>query len=252
MRWVIFLSLLIGAFAGYLFWFAEPVVAPPPPPPPPPVELSVGTLSLTLENWRVATSTEAAVIDVTLEDPGPRRTEVIALVERTLARYADMVDPAAMPQDELAWIRESGRPYTVTATGKASLGQGGRSSYRMQISYDTGGAHPNGTAVTESYGPEGERLSLEDVIGNDRALERLAAVVRPRLEAAIAARVSEDGGEPYEAGEDFDAGTAPLPENYQRWYLSDADLVVVFDPYQVGPYTLGTYEVAVPIAEISR
>lgn len=246
MRWVLFFSLLVGAFAGYLFWFSERVVAPPPPPPPPPIELSVGSLSLVLENWNISTTTESSVIKVKLEDPGPRRPEVVSFVQRVLYGYADMIDPAAMPPDELAWIRESGRPYTLSATGKLTLGQSGRSSYRLLVSYDTGGAHPNSVTVTETYGPDGEKLSLANVIGGNQALERLAVAIRPRLLAAIEERT----GAPYELDEDFAAGTAPLPENYAGWFLSDASVVVVFNPYQVGPYSLGSYEVAVPLSEI--
>jgi hypothetical protein len=214
------------------------------------VELKVGSLGLTLENWKVSTTTEASEIEIRLEDPGPRRGEAISFVERTLYGYVDMVDPGAMPPDELAWIRESGRPYALSASGHASFGQGGRSSYRLVIAYDTGGAHPNSGTVAESWDQDGDRLALEDVLGGSRTLERLAAATKPRIQAAIAARVAEGGGEAYEPGEDFAAGTAPATENYRNWYLSGADIVVVFDPYQVGPYALGGYEVAVPIAEI--
>lgn len=248
MRLVIFLSFLVGAFAGYLFWFASPVEAPPPPPPPPPVALRVGSLDLTLENWKISTKTESSKIYVALEDPGPRRAEVVSFVERTLYGYVDMIDPSAMPVDELTWIRESGRHYDFSASGYLTLGEGGRSSYRLEISYDTGGAHPNSVTVTESYGPDGERLALEDVIGRNQTLERLSAAARPRLLAKIRERVGVD--EPYEPGEDFDAGTAPMPENYQSWYLSGGNIVVVFGSYQVGPYTLGSYGVAVPIGEV--
>lgn len=247
MRWLIFLSLLLGAAAGYLYWFAASVQAPPPPPPPPPVVLGVGSLELTLENWEISTTTESSEIRVGLEDPGPRRAEVISFVERTLYGYADMIDPAAMPGDELSWLRESGRRYEFSADGKLTQGEGGRSSYRLEISYDTGGAHPNSATVAESYEPDGRKLSLEDAMGGDRSLARLADATRPRLLTQIREWVGE---EPYEPDEDFEAGTAPSPENYASWYLSGGDIVVVFGPYQVGPYTIGSYDVAVPIAEV--
>lgn len=252
MRRLIVIALLLGAFAGYLYFFADRAAAPEPPPPPPPLELAVGSLALTLEDWRAATSTEAARIDVTLEDPGPRRAEVIGFVERTLAGYAEQIDPAAVPPDELAWIRESGRPYALSLDGKFASASGGRSSYRLAAYLDTGGAHPNGVTTAESYGPDGRRLALEDVIGPDRALERLAAATRPRLLAEIRARADQGGGDAYEPGEDFEAGAAPSPENYANWYLAGDDLVVIVNPYQVGPYALGRFEIAVPLAEIGR
>lgn len=248
MRLVIFLSLFFGAFAGYLFWFTRPVEAPPSPPPLPPTEISVGALRLTLVDWKISTTTESSRIEVSLEDPGPRRKEVLRFLERTLAGYADMVDPTAMPADELAWIRESGRPYSLVVKGSSSMGQGGRSSYRLNVSYDTGGAHPNGGTVTESYGPDGEKLALEAVAGSRN---RLAEALRPRLAAQIAERIGGDS--PYEPGEDFAAGTAPeVPENYASWYLSDRSIVVVVNPYQVGPYAFGSYEVFVPLEELGR
>lgn len=252
MRWLTLLSLILGALAGYLYFFTERAVAPPPPPPPPPTEIAVGSLRLTLQDWRVSTTTEAARIDVTLEDPGLRRAEMVAFLERTLRDYREMVDPAAMPGDELAWIRESGRPYSLAVDGKAATASGDRSSYRLMVTYDTGGAHPNRATVAESYAEDGRALDLADVLGSGRTLERLADALRPRLLAAVGSYVSGYGGEPYEADEDFTAGTAPSPENYANWYLSGDDIVVIVNPYQVGPYTLGSYEVPVPLAEIAR
>ncbi len=250
MRWLTLLSLILGALAGYFYFFAERVVAPPPPPPPPPMEISLGSLRLTLEDWRVSTTTEAAEINVTLEDPGLRRSEVTAFLEETLREYREMVDPAAMPGDELAWIRESGRPYSLAVDGKVATASGDRSSYRLAVTYDTGGAHPNRTTIAQSYAEDGRTLSLPDVLGSGRALERLADALRPRLLAEVRALVGSRGGEPYEADEDFAAGTAPSAENYANWYLAGDDIVVIVNPYQIGPYSLGSYEVPVPVGEI--
>jgi hypothetical protein len=252
MKWAIVVALIVGATLGYLFYFADrgqvagPVATTTTPAEG--VEVKLGSVTIPLDNWQASTTTETSQINVKLEDPGARRDQVLAFVNRTLHGYEESFDPATMPANELAWIRESGRPYVLTVEGRASAGTDGRTSYRLSAYADTGGAHPNGAISAETYGPDGARLMLADVVGADRTLERLAEAVRPRLAAAIRERVG--GDEPYEPDEDFEAGTDPTIENYASWYLQGDSVVVVFNQYQVGPYTFGTYEIAVPLGEL--
>jgi hypothetical protein len=254
MKWAIVVALVVGAALGYLFYFSDREVAPPAPPEPQveapqPAAVKIGTLNLVLgDDWQISTTTEASKIEIELEDPGARRDEVLAFVSRTLRAYEETVDPASMAAGDLSYIRESGRLYSLAVDGEGFAASNGRTSYKLAVYYDTGGAHPNGAISAEAYGPTGERLSLADVVGVDRTLDRVAEALRPRLVEAIDERMG--GEETYEPDEDFEAGTDPVAENYANWYLSGSDLVVIVNPYQVGPYAFGSYEIAIPLAEI--
>lgn len=48
----------------------------------------------------------------------------------------------------------------------------------------------------------------------------------------------------------FSAGADPLPENFQRWNISDAGLTITFDEYLVAPYAAGQQIVVIPFAEL--
>jgi hypothetical protein len=46
------------------------------------------------------------------------------------------------------------------------------------------------------------------------------------------------------------SGAAPKEENYQSFVIKPEGLVVIFSPYQVGPYVIGTPEVTIPYADL--
>ena len=46
------------------------------------------------------------------------------------------------------------------------------------------------------------------------------------------------------------SGTAPSEENFSTFYLTDAELVIVFSPYQVGPWAIGTQTLPIPLSEL--
>ena len=50
--------------------------------------------------------------------------------------------------------------------------------------------------------------------------------------------------------EGFSQGADPLPENYQRWNVSDQGLMITFDEYQVAAYAAGPQVVVIPFGEL--
>jgi hypothetical protein len=46
-------------------------------------------------------------------------------------------------------------------------------------------------------------------------------------------------------------GAAPAPENYRSFNISQSEILVYFNEYQVGPYAVGQQDVAVPISAFS-
>lgn len=154
----------------------------------------------------------------------------------------------------------------LTAEDIQIQGLGGDRKYVLDIDYDfyssprttsfvyhmyadTLGAHPNGYYRTFTFDREtGDGLALDDLFTpTTDYLSVVSTIVREKLPSIIK---SYSG---YDADPDMLlAGTSPDADNFQNFYLDGADLVIVFPPYQVGPYALGTQEVHIPRAELGN
>lgn len=116
-------------------------------------------------------------------------------------------------------------------------------SYVFTAHEDTLGAHPNTYFRTFTFDlANGEQLALGNLFTPGSAyLEELSQATRDILAARIGEFSDEDM---------LRAGTAPTEENFSAFYLTEAGLVILFAPYQIGPYALGTHEVVIPYAEL--
>jgi len=108
----------------------------------------------------------------------------------------------------------------------------------------TGGA--NGTqdyrTITVSL-PAGDLLTLEDIFADG---VDPYTTLRPLAEAALTELLGEA------AFPDMMApGLEPLPENYQRWALTEDGLNLYFDEYQVAPGAAGSLMITIPLSELS-
>ncbi len=114
-------------------------------------------------------------------------------------------------------------------------------SIKFDISfYVDGAAHPAHYSVTLNYNLQsGNMIYLDQLFFPGSPYLQ---VVSDLCKAQLAAR---------DIGFDlFSAGADPLPENYQRWNISDAGLTITFDEYQVAPYAAGPQIVVIPFAEL--
>jgi hypothetical protein len=104
-------------------------------------------------------------------------------------------------------------------------------SFVFLISVDTGGAHPNHLFSTFTFDERGEVVSLDkalqDVFGVSNGLDHVAELSREIL--------WDELGESAEFGW-IDDGTKPAPENFADFYLESDELVIMFEPYAIGPY----------------
>lgn len=116
-------------------------------------------------------------------------------------------------------------------------------SYVYHMNADTLGAHPNVYYRTFVFDTEtGEGLHLDDLFVSDTYLETLSEKSRTQLRTTLGESVSE---------EMLLAGTTPDADNFQNFYLSGTELVIVFPPYQVGPWAVGTQEARIPLSGLS-
>lgn len=123
-------------------------------------------------------------------------------------------------------------------------------SYVFSIYADTLGAHPNGYYRTFTFDKEtGDELSLSDLFpANTDYLTELSQKARVALTAQIAeaSNIPEDELDT----EYLESGTEPKADNFQWFYVTDTELVLIFPPYQVGPWALGTQIVTLSRADL--
>jgi hypothetical protein len=117
-------------------------------------------------------------------------------------------------------------------------------SYVFMIYEDTLGAHPNGYYRTFTFDlATGAGLQLSQLFapGVDY-LTILSQRSREALYAQLGQSAIPDMLEP---------GTTPDEDNFQNFYLEGDALVIIFAPYQVGPWAIGTQEVRFPTASLT-
>lgn len=202
----------------------------------------------------------AAYYDIDLEYPS-----ATPLASADANAKAVAVMQAAMQSAADQFVKDGNfahlTPYDVQMMGldqrKESLGAeykmytGNRTvSYVFAIYSDTLGAHPNTVYQTFTFDLQtGAQLGLSDLFTDENYLNELSTIANQKLPAILADREQVDISE---VDTDYIAqGSAPKAEDYQDWYLSGNNLVIVFPPYQVGPYALGTIEMPVPLSSIS-
>ncbi len=162
-------------------------------------------------------------------------TEVTAIVDDFVAGTDGYPDPSGPSADQRSALKGS---YEVSRIDDALL------STRVHASpYFAGAAHPGSVQVTFNFDLRtGKRLALADLFTADvpylatlSAHSRLLLATQPGI-----------GGLP----EFVTPGTEPTADNFAHWTLSDQDLVITFDQYQVAPGAAGTPHVSIPFASL--
>lgn len=127
------------------------------------------------------------------------------------------------------------RKYAFEATYKTYQGPH-TVSYVYTLYEDTLGAHPNAYYRTFTFDTKtGAALTLGDLFSSGTYLQVLSSTAREDLPKIISERTGSDADITY-----IKNGTTANADNFQNWYLDGGNLVLVFAPYQVGPYALGT------------
>lgn len=121
-------------------------------------------------------------------------------------------------------------------------------SYVFTIYEDTLGAHPNTYFRTFTFDTKtGMKLELGNLfLPSANYLSVLSQRARTDLPAIIKRMSGSDADIAY-----IQEGTKPLAESFQNFYIDGSNLVLLFPPYQVGPYALGTVIDPVPLARLA-
>jgi hypothetical protein len=146
------------------------------------------------------------------------------------------------PEDTEARGFDEGRKSSLLVSYLVSQSPHTR-SYIFTIYEDMGGAHGNTYFKTFVFDPtEGIHLDLEDVFTPEAGyLIRLSEIARRELPTLI--------GE-YADQEFITTGTEPTEENFANFFFDTDSFVLLFPPYQVGPYALGPVTLRIPAAEL--
>jgi len=162
------------------------------------------------------------------------------------------VNQISGPEKEM--LDSTGRKYEYDATYKPFTSANAKLiSYEYDIYIDTGGAHPNGYFKTFAFDKSGNEVKLADLFPpGSEYLQRLSDASLTQIKAQLTQRL----GLPAQAGEDatasiFTEGVAPRAENFSNFVIDADTLVILFPPYQVAAYAAGTFEVRIPLSQLS-
>jgi len=173
-----------------------------------------------------------------------------AFVEEEIATFKDNGDFANLTQDDVQMLGLDQRKYALGI--EYSMHTGVRTvSYVYQMYQDTGGAHPNTYYRTFTFDTKtGSEVKLADAFipGTDYLTE-LSTKARLELPPLMAARYNIDVSTLDTTY--VNSGTTPKAENFQNFYFEGSTFVLLFPPYQVGPYVLGMIELPFPAGEVT-
>lgn len=170
-------------------------------------------------------------------------------VEQEIAKFKDNGNFANLSHDDVQMLGldqrkyELGIEYTIHENSSTL-------SFVYQLFADTGGAHPNTYYRTFTFDKKtGEALSMHDLFTEGSPyLETLSKASRAKLLPLIAERTQSQISE---VDTDYIAsGTMAEEDAFQNFYLEGDALVLVFPPYQVGPYVLGMIELPISTKEL--
>lgn len=102
----------------------------------------------------------------------------------------------------------------------------------------TGGAHPNHWTTTVNFDRKNmKELALADLFKPDSGwLKKISGLAVADLKTQMEDSADEDW---------ISRGAGPEADNFRSWAVTEEGLKFFFDPYQVGPYAAGPFEVVI-------
>lgn len=114
---------------------------------------------------------------------------------------------------------------------------------QLQSSNYTGGAHGNSYTSLQTFNASGHRLSLADMVSDTVPLQQLA-------EEQLRQEYDFVGDKSFaEAGMFVDGDALPLP---QEAGLTKDGLLLLYNPYEIGPYAMGVISLTIPYARLGQ
>lgn len=169
--------------------------------------------------------------------------------EKTIAEFKTNAGIDSITAEDIAMQRLGERKYLLDI--EYNLHESPTTvSYVYLVFEDTLGAHPNAYYKTFTFDrATGKELAIADLFtAGTTYLNTLSTKSREILVPQIAKASDIKDAEVDRSM--LNPGTTPVVENFQWFYLKGTDLVLIFPPYSVGPWALGTQTVTIPRADL--
>ena len=182
------------------------------------------------------------------------RRAIEAWLQDAIAEFKQMINFEDMTTEYRQMIEEMDRQFTYQATYQSyESAQDSLLSYAYTIFIDTGGAHPNTYYHTFVFDRMGTERSIADMFLPDSDyLERLAVEAKSQVTKELKKRLEmEDVSKSI-----FAEGLAAEERSFENFYIDGLSgqgdtLVLLIPPYQVAAYAAGSFEVRIPLSQMS-
>ncbi len=184
---------------------------------------------------------EIAVSFAVFEAPSVDYARANASIKAWVDKFATSARPPTQPMPGapgIGWFLESGHIVLVASRELVTVA----AHWTMY----SGGAHPNnGRLAWHVASTTGRELGLDDVFNRASGWrEAVLALARADLKKQFEERPGfEESLEPATLGK--------LLAEPRRWIFTHDKVILTFDPYEVGPYAAGPYEVELSYAALS-
>ena len=251
------IAIVILIIAGAVLWFVLNREVPP-------TVVLPGAQQQQVVDGRIQEEGTYYEIDATYPSSAGIRTtagaradaEAVALMqsfaEKEVARFKDVNEVENPDPEVIKYIPGFGTDRKFAYGMEYETAQSAVSVSFIFLMYeDVGGAHPSAYYRTFTFDKEsGEALHIDDlfVAQSDfeaELSEQSRAILVPQIAQASQIPVADLDRTT------LDAGTTPFIDNFGNFYLEGEFLVIVFPPYQVGPWALGTQEARIPRSQLS-
>jgi hypothetical protein len=255
---LIVVGVLIAIFALIIGWHAlrpQPVEAPADPAATStPVASTTADIPAKISETATYYTIDLAYPTVTplVNSNATANAQAVALMRQAMQQQADSFKKDQnfdhLSHDDVQMMGLDQRKMELSST--YAVYTGSRTvSYVFQIYMDTLGAHGNIFYQTFTFDRStGQRVVLKDLFASPAYLQTLSLRARkdlPGIIANITGETSDDFADSM-----IEDGTKPTEDTFANFYINGANLVIVFEPYQVGPYALGTVELPIPLNQL--
>lgn len=178
------------------------------------------------------------------------RAVLSAWVQETVATFkANSGLDTLTPEDIRIQGLDQGRKYALDIK-YTEHDDANTVTYLFEVFEDTLGAHPNAYYRSFTFNTTtGQELRIADLFSGSGYLNTLSRISREKLTPQIA-KATETPLDEFDTTY-LESGTTPDANNFQVFYFEDSNLVIVFPPYQVGPWVLGTQTISIPRSDLS-
>jgi hypothetical protein len=153
--------------------------------------------------------------------------------------YVD--DQIAQFKDDTSWVNDTPSAADSLLTLDISYTSAPSAlvqNYIFSVNSYTGGAHGMQVRKTFSFNKEGQLLTVSSLFKNGLdGLSTFAALAQKELLKREGAQESW-----------ITDGAGAKEENYQSFVVMDTGVKVLFDPYQVAPYSDGSIDITIPLS----